>query len=95
MYARIVKLHLLTSFLFLMVGYLMSSIFGDGAGDFLLIFIVALINFPGVKTVGLLFNSELSATTFYVLSIFSTNVYLRLLFYFVLRLRVSIKNKIK
>lgn len=91
MYRRIVFFHLLVSFFFLTAGFLMGF-FGEGAGNFLFIFIVTVINFPGVKTVGVLFNGELSVFLFYVLSVLATSFYLVLLLGFFYQLRSQIKK---
>lgn len=95
MYARIVLLHLLTSFLFLIFGFLMNLFFGDGAGDFLLFFVVALINFPGVKTIGFLLNNSLNVVAFYSLSILATSVYFILLLHVFCWLRLLVLKIIK
>jgi len=98
-YKRIVLFHLVISFLFLIAGLLVDFFDGNSPVGFLLIIIVSIINFPGVKTVGILFGDlsvfagDLSAFTLYALGIFVTNFYLWLLFYLICHLGLLVKKK--
>lgn len=75
--------HGLLSFVVLIVGFAFDYFIPQGEEGFLLFIIVALCNFPGVKTLGLFWSGfyidQFSGFCFYLFSIVVTDVYVFLI----------------